>query len=73
MALRATKIPGARESSTIELVASCKGMNDADYYDGIRRTGVYGSEGSMSTITTCVNSMLPIYRGFEPYIESILK
>ena len=32
MALRATKIPEAGDSSTIQLVASCKGMDDQSYF-----------------------------------------
>lgn len=32
VALRATKIPGAGESSTVQLVASCKGMDVQGYF-----------------------------------------
>lgn len=32
VALSATKIPGTGESSTIKLVASCKGMDDKNYF-----------------------------------------
>lgn len=58
VALRATRIPESGDSSSIKLVASCKGMdpNISEYM-----------------FTLCVNRVVPIYNGFKPFIESRIK
>ncbi len=72
VALRATKIPGAGESSTIQLVASCLGPRGdvalrEDHYYGIDKTDQH------HVLSQCARRMAPIYRGFRPYIEPKLQ
>ena len=57
MGLNATRTPEVGDSSSIKLVASCKGM-----YDG----GGYFYE-------MCANRVTPVYEGFKPFIESKIK
>lgn len=54
VALQATKIPGAGDSASITLTASCKGM--------------YG--GSDLFFNMCARKIVPAYEGFKSYVES---
>jgi hypothetical protein len=58
VSLKATKTLGAGDTATIDLIASCPGLQET--YDG-------------RTFNQCARKLITIYDGFKPYIETKLK